>query len=246
MEYERTPDGQIQVAFARRAGQLLLQYERLAPSLAPKDQFESTLALALLQSMLTICMELLNKKRPPGTLSQLAKRRVADEPERLGLEQACILTGWPTTGGLTYRQVFECLRNSLSHPGAQDTSASYPRTGFTTAEASSGKIEAYLFTHSPWVNNTGRQLTTRYAPTEVDDKSRVTLEQAVRVWASNAGVDGLCVEKDQQGLWRVFRQGSPFVPVLRLRLEVRHLRTLTLALSDELSPVADERIAIGQ
>lgn len=244
MEYERTPHGQIQEAFARRAGQLVLQYEDLARQLSPAEQFESTLAVALLQSMLVFCTELLNAKRPPGTLRHLASRSLLDEPAQLGLDPACIVDHWYAKRGLSYRTVFEGLRNALSHPGVQSAVANFPRTGFTTIESGSGLVEAYLFTHAPWVNRAGNGLAKRFAPATSDDKSRLELEKAVCDWACNADVDGLTVEQNQEGLWRAHRKGAPFVPVLRLRLGVRQLRTLTLTLSEYLSVPTSQHVAV--
>ena len=97
MEYERTVDGQIRAAFARRAGQLVLQYEALCRHLPVDEQFESTLAVALLQPMLTSCQELLRRgagKKGPlksyGRLEALAKRLVRDEPTLMGLKADCV------------------------------------------------------------------------------------------------------------------------------------------------------------
>lgn len=244
MEYERTSDGQIQAAFAFRAGQLLLQYETFRTQLAPVERFEATLAVALLQSMLTSCIELLRRKRPPSIVKGLAGRSLLDDPTLMGLEPECVMQQWPSRRGLTYRVVFECLRHALSHPGVQDEAAPYARTGFTTVQSTSGQVEVYQFTHSPWVNNTGRGLSTRFAPTDRGDASRLKLEQSMSEWARNADVDGLSVERDQFDLWRVFRQGAEFVPVLSLRLGVRPLRTLTLTLSDILSIPLPERAAV--
>ena len=225
MEYARTASGQIQADFARRAGQLLLQYERLSRALPAKDRYESTLTLALLQSMLTICWELLKDSQSSRRTSVSAL---------FGLAPECVVQSWPAARGLTYREVFECLRNSLSHPGVQQQ-AVYPVTGYTTMESGSGQIEQFEFVWSPWVNGTGSDLLSRYAPRDASDSVRVQLLTTATHWASNHGVDGLAVQPNAAGLWRVAYQGQPFVPVLKLRLDVRQLRTLALTLSDQLA-----------
>lgn len=226
---------------AQRAGKVLLQYEQLSERLPPEAQFEATLAVALLQMMLTSCQELLRAAKPRGAargntngLQALASRSVLDEPALMGLEPDCIVECWASTRGLTYREVFECLRNSLSHPGPQG-GTKFPRTGFTTIASGSCAIETYQFTQSSWVNGTGSALSMKYAPTTTDEKSRQKLEDDVRTWASNYAVEGLRVQLNSSGRLEVVKAGQPFVPVLRLQLGVRQLRTLTLTLSDYLS-----------
>ena len=241
MEYERTPDGQIQAATAHRAGKVLLQYESMSKALRYEERFEATLAVALLQMMLTSCQEQLraigsrkNVRQKANGLSGLASRSVLDEPALMGLAPECIVECWPSTRGLTYREVFECLRNSLSHPGAQG-GTKFPRTGFTSIESGSGDVETYQFTQSSWVNSTGSALSPKFAPIQADEATRQTLERAVREWASNYSVDGLGIELNTSGRWEVVKAGRPFLPVLRLWLGVNQLRTLTLNLSEYLS-----------
>lgn len=246
MEYERTPAGQIQADFARRAGQLLLQYERIGRDLSPDEQFESTLAVALLQSMLTICLELLNRgsgQRVGTELRDVARLLVLDEPARMGLEPKCVVECWPSTRGLTYREVFECLRHALSHPCPQG-GTTYPVTGYTTVAQASGHIELFEFVQSSWVNGKGSGLSPTYAPGKTDDAAKTKAEECVRRWASNASVEGLELRKNADGKWRVYLGDSLFVPVLRIRLTVQQLRTLTLTLSDLLSSSLEPTSAV--
>ena len=247
MEYERTSDGQIQADFARRAGQLLLQYEQTSPHLPSERQFEATLCVALLQSLLTICQESLRKKRGGraklGSLAAYASRSVLDEPALMGLEPDCVLASWTSKRGLTYREVFECLRNALCHPGGQGDTK-YPRTGFITDKSGSGVVEAYIFTQSAWVNNQGSGLKLQFHPDKADDQTRRKLESDVHSWAKNYDVEGLTVELHEDGQLSVTRLGQPFIPVLRLRLGASQLRTLLLNLSDYLSsPMRQESLA---
>ena len=251
MEYERSTDGQIQTAFAYRAGQLLLQYEQFSPGLATEERFEATLAVALLQALLTSCQELVRsqgskagKGSRQSALPSLASRLLLDEPTLLGMDADCIVTCWPSERGLTYREVIDCLRNALSHPGAQGSSA-YPRTGFTTEQSDSPSVEAYLLTQSSWVNNKGSGLLPRFAPERRDEQARSALERLVHEWSRNHRVEGLEVALNADGKWRVLLAGQLFVPVLQLRLGVRQLRTLTLALCDYLSEPARQRDGVA-
>ena len=58
MEYARQFDG-VQAGHALRAGKLLAQYPLLAKGLPPHEQYDATLAVCILQSLLTKCDELL-------------------------------------------------------------------------------------------------------------------------------------------------------------------------------------------
>lgn len=229
MEYERSLDGQIQAAMAQRAGKVLLQYESMSKALPPEEQFEATLAVALLQMMLTNCWELINRnglaKRGMHELNALKSQSVLDDPAKMGLEPECIVQSWPSMRGLTYREIFECLRNSLSHPGQQGGSC-WPVTGFTTCNPSSDVIDVYEFTQSPWVNSAGNLS---------ENKDRESATRKMANFASNHQVNGLTVSCNDRQRWQVLLHEETFVPVLRLRLNVRQLRTLALTLSDLLS-----------
>jgi hypothetical protein len=231
MEYERTEDGQIQAAMALRAGRVLLQYESFC-----KERFDATLAIALLQMMLTNCSELLKKKdldkRGMTELENLKNESILDDPAKMGLEQSCIVECWPTErGGLTYREIFQGLRNALSHPGIQKTSG-LPVTGFTSIQSPMGGIDGYEFTQSSWVSPSGNLRSLDYA----------ALCRQMNDFASNHCVVGLSVVQSKDQRWQVVREGMPFIPVLRLRLNVKQLRTLTLTLSEVLSESLSSRM----
>jgi hypothetical protein len=238
MEYERTEDGQIQAAFAQRLGQLLVQYDHWRQQVPEAEQFESTLTIALLQSLLTMCQELIYSKPEPGdsaytAVVQLAKRSLEDEPVLLGLSRDCVVQRWPSERDITYREVIECLRHALSHPGHQ-TNEGFPRTGFISVPGSSGMVEAYEFTQSPWVNRTGSGLSPKWFSNVKSADPPEKLVGTVKDWASNARVNEIEV-KQLNGRWQPARHGQPFIPVLRLRIDVRQLRVFTAELSDYLS-----------
>jgi hypothetical protein len=238
MEYERTENGQIQADFAGRAGQILLQYDRCKEGLPAHLQFEATLAIALLQSLLTQCQELLNKYRNPAKapeglegLVSMANRGFDEPPPLLGLTQACILERWPSERAVKYRDLIECIRNALSHPLPQ-TSEGLPRTGYTTQMGTSGLIQAFVFTQSPWVGPSG-VLLPQFRP-ERDEKKRLDAESHIRRWGANSLVPNLELVETKDG-YRPMQGGRPFVPVMRVRLDVAQLRSFVMALSDYLS-----------
>jgi hypothetical protein len=240
MEYERTEDAEIQADFAGRAGQVLLQYERLKLQLPLNEQYEATLAIALLQTMLTQCQELLKKirsrdKAPLGLegLVAMANRGFDEPPPLLGLNQDCILERWPSDKAVKYRDLIECIRNALSHPLPQNNEG-LPRTGYTTQKGASGLIEAFVFTQSPWVGGRSGALLQQYrvgrgVPTKLED-ARINITK----WARGAGVANVELIETKEGSLPA-RDGVPFLPVMRVRLDVAQLRLFVLGLSDYLS-----------
>lgn len=239
MEYERTDDVQIQADFAGRTGQILLQYERCKEGLPAHLQFEATLAIALLQSLLTQCQELLKKYRNPAKapeglegLVSMANRGFDEPPPLLGLTQACILERWPSERAVKYRDLIECIRNALSHPLPQ-TSEGLPRTGYTTQMGSSGLIEAFVFTQSTWVGPSGLLLP-EYRPRQGEEKKFDDANIKITNWARNVNVENVVLIETDDG-YLPMRNGMPFVPVMRVRLDADQLRFFVLALSDYLS-----------
>jgi hypothetical protein len=238
MEYERTEDAQIQADFAGRVGQVLLQYENFMLKVPQDQRFEATLSIALLQTMLTQCQELLKKHRSPKSAPQglealvaMANRGFNEAPPLLGLTQSCILERWPSAIPVKYRDLIECIRNALSHPLHQNNEQ-LPRTGYTTQMGSSGLIEAFLFTQSPWVGPSGAllpQFRSRKGDRNKFDEAALKITN----WARNSGVESVVLTETQDGFVPM-RNGMPFVPVMRVRLEVAQLRLFVLALSDYL------------
>jgi hypothetical protein len=247
MEYERTEDGQIQAAFAQRAGQLLVQYDHLRKQLPPDQQFEATLSISLLQSMLTMCHELLKKRDPGkpsnslGELLSMANRTLAAEPTLLGLTNECVLERWPSERGITYRHVVECIRNALCHPLPQQPGI-FARTGFTSELSGSGQVTAYVFTQSEWVDSSGTRLKPVYVSKSGNEDSLVMMKKKVKSWASNNHVIGLDYAVEN-GFWTVVRNGVRFIPVCRIRLNVAQLRTFTAGISDYLSEPVRQVVA---
>jgi len=240
MEYERTEDAQIQADFANRVGQILLQYERLKLALPDDQQFEVTLTIALLQSMLTQCWELLKRLHIPSMapdgledLVTMANRGFDDPPPLLGLTEACIQERWPTTQVLKYRDLIECIRNALSHPSPQH-SEGLPRTGFMTLQGDSGLIESIVFTQSPWVDFDG-QLERKYQARQGKYEGIVRAKKAVNGWTAAHGTTGVELLEQAGGKLLPMRAGQLFLPIMRIKLDAAHLRVFVLALSDYLS-----------
>jgi hypothetical protein len=240
MEYERTEDGQIQADFAARVGQVLLQYDHLKEKLAVEQQFEATLTICLLQSMLTQCQQLLDRLHYPDRapygldeLVEMANRDLGESPPLLGLSKDCIQEIWPSSKGIKYRDLIEYIRNALSHPLPQ-TDMGFARTGFITQRSDSGAINYFIFTASPWVDHKGN-LESKWKAKSINPKNIQSLQDRLDGWVGKHGVVGVELKKQSDGWVLPTLYGQLFVPVIRIQLDVFQLRTFLLALSDYLS-----------
>ena len=68
----------------------------------------------------------------------------------------------------------------------------------------------------------------------MDFKKQLEVTNKLEKWASDYGIGGLKLLESSRG-YLPMRDEKPFVPVMRLRLDVAQLRLLVLALSDYLS-----------
>lgn len=130
-----------------------------------------------------------------------------------------------------YREIFECLRNAMSHP-LPVRQGGLPTTGYTTWKSHSGVIGGFRFTQSPWVNSKGTDVTDSF---KVKDENRHKLEGEMTKWSSNRGTENLAVNLGADGTNRIFYGNQPFIPCLQLDISTKQLRTLTLTLSDFLA-----------
>ena len=248
MEYERTEDAQIQAAFAERVGEILLQYERFKVALPAEQQYEATLKIALLHTMLNQCQELLKRltipaKAPFGLegLVEMANRGLDDSPPLLGLTQACILERWPSQKPVSYRDLIDCIRNALSHPLPQGKEG-LPRTGFITQRGDSGLVEYFVFTQSPWVGIDG-ELDQKYQARRENLKATENAKKSITDWTRQRKIVGVELLEQPEGKFLPMRAGRVFAPVTRVRLDVGQLRIFVLALSGYLSEPLRQRLA---
>ena len=228
MEYWRTPNNQIQAAFAHRIGLIALQYDQLVmDDLVTK--YESTLNICLIQSLVTQCVELLkemkkNERRP----SYLTLTLPDTEPQR-GLSASMIKINTFDGEDVTYNTVFWHIRDVLSHPTSIDINSPYPSTGFTTP-GGPGRIYEYIFVHSPDVR--------RDRPKFYD--AREQAEKALREIGSPPRVHSQDVDKDGQTRYQLWRDGEPFVRIFRIDIPSNNLKQLVQGLSNYLAQPTQE------
>lgn len=225
MEYERTEDGQIQAAFARRVGKVLLQYESGSRHLAQADQHEGTLLICLLQAVLNQCTEAMRRKGGTlrAALDDVLNVKLKDQPPRFGFDETCIAVWGHSIGPPTYRELIEVVRNALSHPTVQ-ADAGYPTTGYTTVMNDTELIQNFRFVASPWVTSAEKQKGYAQKACEAAmERAQALLEASQR---SKLGW------RERPGCYFLELAGQPFVPHTIVTLSVLQLRTLTLELSD--------------
>ena len=239
MEYKLTEDAQIQASFAHRIGQIFLQYENYQTSLPIEEKFEATLVIALLHSMMAHCAELIKERKPEkmqiglDDLIRLANRELNNSPSLLGLTTDCIIERWPSTKAATYRDALQCIRNALSHPLPQNQNR-YARTGYTSENNQQNQINAFIFTHSPWVGPKGN-LNPRFKLANENNKTAVEeMKNEINKWARDNNV--INIEYTSiNGFLTPTIDGKEFIPVFRICINVHGLRLLLLGLSDYLS-----------
>jgi hypothetical protein len=148
MEFERTPDGQIQASWACRIGKILNQYKVLTSELASDQKFEATLTITLLNGLLCYAKELIDSKNNQSFLNLFSLRN-----------GELIHFSDPKTKP-TDKLILDCLRNAISHPlGNQSDRKQIKVTGFssyTEINANGESVVAgFVFTQSPCLKNNG-------------------------------------------------------------------------------------------
>lgn len=227
--YARTSDGQIHADFARRAAKVLHQYEACSAMFAPHERYESTLAVSLLQSLLTALLELSDSEATRPELEVFLDEVLGSNPNRLGLEDGRVVCSWRHAGELTNRRVLTAIRNSLSHPTPQYETR-WPTTGFVALQTGSGLIEGYRFAHSPWVAKGGQVLDAKFCPSKKLPGALATLERAVERWRQLEGDHPVGIEVRGEQFVPVFK-GDVFVPFIEVTLRTPELRAFTLAVA---------------
>ena len=230
--YMESPEGQIHADFARRAGELLLQYERFKQNLPVNDRYEATLAMSLLQSLSTSFKEL-SQNAMPESFKKFLALPIDELPPRMGLDPKAVDWSWRALGTLQYRHLMDVIRHSLSHPLPQKKNARWPVTGYTAIATTDGQIGAYRFTQSPWMGPSGRVFKAQYCARVRDEKEQERQQEMFNKFQSEyklkAGTIGTVV---RAGMLLPAIDGEEFVPVITIELNTQQLRLFTLELAD--------------
>lgn len=219
MEYYRTIDGQIQADLARRLGIVLRQYHQKIDS---SEKYEVSLSLSILQTLLTNCVELLNK---------IPKREKGNNPiyhspissEIWGFDKKNIISSTFKQPNLNADIVFRHIRNALSHPTSLDLNSNFKTTGYTTRVVSS-TIESIVFVSSKDLNNKGNH------------KIHESFELAERLRNEEGNFpDDVEITKDINGKFIFTRSGKIFHRIFEIEFAPTNLLTLAYSLSNYLS-----------
>jgi hypothetical protein len=228
MEYARKFDG-VQAGHALRAGKLLAQYHSLAKGLPPREQYDATLAVCVLQSLLTKCDELLKYMKTEKTERQFFDQAIEDRRNPWGLNSSLIEQDtFPET--LTLARFLEHLRNALSHP-APDEPFEFKPTGYTTTDNSSGVILAFRFRDSPWVKK-GKRDYKGPLPLPTENEAKGKLKQFNREHKVDQYLE---VVRQPDGAFELTRGGAIYWPVFEVVVPLPTLVELAVALANHLA-----------
>ena len=218
MEYERTKEGLIQADLAKRLGTVLKQYSDFKIN---EEKFEVSLTLAILQNLLTNCMELLKELSKKERRENPFTNELTDNLSDWGISNDCININTFEQGKITYEKIFRHLRNALSHPTNLNLKSDYLSTGYTT-ENNSKAIEKIILVSSPDVrkNRLIEHNTSNDAKNWKDRQGTFPKETAI-------------TEKDGKYIFTLNSQ--PFYRVCKIELRPKQLLNLTFALSTYLS-----------
>ena len=224
MEYFREPHNKIQAGFALHVGKLLAQYGALARH--QRDNCEATLLICSLQSLLTICKELITATREHK--KELWSAAVCDIPGWLGITCRHIRKDTFHPCLLTYARFMEHLRNAVSHPTSADKKPFHPSTGYTTIPDGSGIISRFLFTDSPWVYR--GKIGSRWCSPSGERVS----EEAKRFERKYTPMT-LTVKQGAQGRYEIFRENKVYIPIFEAEFTIQSLKSLTIEFSNFLA-----------
>jgi hypothetical protein len=232
MEYQRQFDG-IQADFARRAAELLWQYEAMTSRVGADDdepRYEGTLTICVLQALLTQCTELLSSLESEDITREYFNHDVGHEAHPWGLRQDFV-TANSLPGSLTLKSLLTHLRNAVSHPSFVGPKSVFVPTGFTTTGAPGTPIDTYRFTDSPWVKNGNRHFKQPLPGKREKDVLGLS-KQFDREWGVQ---DYLSVVSMPDGRFDLAHHGEIYWPVFQIDLPLFELRKLTRELANYLA-----------
>ena len=214
MEYIHTNDCQIRSDIAFRLGVIITQYEK-SIELNDIKNYNSTLYISVLQTLLTNCLEILREIKFINEKYDFfdIESQLIDE-NFYGIKNKSIISN-SIYDKVTLHKVLISLRNALSHPTNIKIKSEFPSTGDTTVKYGSNIISEYIFVDSPDVKNNKAKSFNNIAELEMHKRMN---KSAVY---------------DYNSLKIVPR-------IFKIKLDVNELRTLTLNLSTVLAQPVQE------
>lgn len=228
MEDFRQENNRIQAGFALNAGKLLTQYSAYSESLGPKERYDATLTVCMLQALLTNCWQLIEAMKQ--NQKPLWLETVTDVPGLFGIRRSYVKENtFSLDHTLTYSEFVEHLRNALSHPTHPEKSPNLPSTGYTTLPDKTGIICRFRLIDSPWIDRGKMQ--SGYTGNE--DKVNKAAERFRK--KQNYPCGTLDVRKNTSGGYEIFRENKPYIPIFEAEIPLDALKTLAMELANYLA-----------
>jgi hypothetical protein len=152
MEYYHQEKFKITADLALRIGRITQQYG--AFRMPPDQNYEITLNLCLLQTLLTHCKELMIKMGRRGG-PDLGLHDSISDLSRWGLGKIDVETD-DFEGPLTMARFLNHLRNAMCHPTEMNPDARIPMSGYTTIPDGSKILRKVVFCDSPDAKRDGK------------------------------------------------------------------------------------------
>lgn len=223
MEYFREACNRIQAGFALHVGKLITQYELLSKGY--DADYEATLLICTLHSLLTICKELINAMKQDKRELWLAP--VHDVPPWLGISRHFIRRDTFYPSELTYYRFIDHLRNAVCHPTSPEKRPFHPSTGYTTLPDNSGVISRFLFIDSPWVER-GR------IHSRASSSNELKVREHANRFEEKYTQMGLTIVANSTK-YEIWRDKEVYIPIFEAELATVSLRSLVIELANYLA-----------
>lgn len=222
--YLKDPNNQIQADLACRIGKIAVQYSECMEKYPKEKQYDITLHICLLQTLLTSCSELVRAMKNNDKKKSFFVEEFTDTSAFWGLKPEMIRKDSFIRGKLTHSDVITHLRDALSHPTILDLDSGYVSTGYTTLDPNEGEIAEFAFISSPDVR--------KNRPKYYNDESEARLQ----LKQTGYPFDKYIKEVNDSGIkYQIWSKDAPYVRVFRIDIPVNHLKTLLIGLSDHLA-----------
>lgn len=235
MEYFRDEKYCVRASFASRLHALMSQYDQFSWSLNPAEKYDVTLALCILQNLLTNCHELIGvmKKNHPDRWNQ----QVSDIAGTGEFKFSMIKKDTYRSSQPTKAEFLEHLRNAMSHPSWMGSNEhNLPTTGYASS-SSSGLIEKIVFVDSKFVSN-GKLLFSKLIRKadkgKKREKSFERLNKDIKAFAEQ-GITNLSIQPLPSGDEVIMKDGDIFLPVFEAEIGVEDIKIIIKSLAHELS-----------
>lgn len=232
--YFEEPEGKIRADFALRVGRLFCDYEKRLFSLAKSEQFDATLTITLLQSLLTTCAELIKSMKDKKPFL----KELSDVPSLWGLKSGMVRRN-TFPGVLTHKLVLEYMRNALSHPTYGDVTHEYPVSGFQNLNKN-GEIVGFSFVNSPDIIKEGvvPSYLDETKPTETKSKTypaETKLKKLQGEFKRANDSRELELQKKTNGKYEIYCDEVPYVRIFQIDVPLSSLKELLRELSNYLA-----------